>query len=217
MESTLTKVINLLIIEDHPFIRNGVKLMLNSEKKYTFNYTEVITGEQAYDVLKLKKFDVILLDISLADLSGIELFKKLKSLSGFNTPVIFQTMHNDLYTVNEALSLNANGYLLKVEEPHVLMRAIEKVLKGGKFYSKKVANHIHTIKMSKKRTKLNQLSPRENDVLLLSAKGMSCKEIGEILGISFRTVEGHRQRIFQKLEIDSISKLIAYVNGKVVL
>jgi two-component system response regulator NreC len=213
--------INLLMIEDHHLIREGVKLMLNDEEEYTFDFTEVTSGEEALEILKIQNFDVILLDISLKKLNGLEILAILRKNKTFKTPVIFQTMHLDNFTVEESFKLKANGYLLKIEDPHVLMRAIATVLDGGTFYSESIYEFLNKrLKFDKKQSELNELnklSEREEEVLRLSAEGFTCKDIGEKLKISTRTVEGHRHRIFVKLDIDSVAKLIIYAtkNGYV--
>lgn len=209
------QLVNLLMVEDHPLIRQGVKLMLETEDEFEFNFTEVISGEEAIELLKLKKFDIILLDISLPNMTGIDVIRQLNALENFDTPVIFQTMHLDRFIVKEAIDLNARGYVLKIEDPHVLIRAIASVLDGGTFFSDSVSELIkNSLSTNKNENLLNKLSSREEEVLILSARGFSCKEIGAQLKISNRTVEGHRQRIFNKLDIDSVAKLIVYANNK---
>jgi DNA-binding NarL/FixJ family response regulator len=209
------QLVNLLMVEDHPLIRQGVKLMLETEDEFEFNFTEVISGEEAIELLKLKKFDIILLDISLPNMTGIDVIRQLNALENFNTPVIFQTMHLDRFIVKEAIDLNARGYVLKIEDPHVLIRAIATVLDGGTFFSDSVSELIkNSLSTNKNENLLNKLSSREEEVLILSTRGFSCKEIGAHLKISNRTVEGHRQRIFNKLDIDSVAKLIVYANNK---
>lgn len=210
--------INLLMVEDHPLIRQGVKLMLETEEEFEFNFKEVISGEEAIELLKIEKFDIILLDISLPKMSGIDVLRHLKRLKNFSIPIIIQTMHFDRFIVKEVIDLNARGYVLKIEDPHVLMRAIASVLDGGTFFSNSVSELIkNSLSDQKKVNQLNKLSSREEEILILSARGFSCKEIGEQINISNRTVEGHRQRIFNKLDIDSVAKLIIYAtkNGYV--
>ncbi len=207
------QLINLLLVEDHPLIRQGVKLMLETEEEYEFIFTEVISGEEAIQLLKKEKFDIILLDISLPKMTGIDVMRELNTFSDFTTPVIFQTMHLDRFIVKEAIDLNARGYLLKIEDPHILMRAIATILDGGRFFSDSVAELIkNSLITNKNDILLNNLSSREVEVLILSVRGFTCKEIGAKLNISKRTVEGHRQRLFNKLKIDSVAKLIIYAN-----
>ncbi len=207
-------IVNLLMIEDHHLIREGVKLMLDGEEEFSFIYTELSSGEEAIELLKTKSFDVILLDISLKNLNGLEILAILRKDKNFTTPIILQTMHLDHFTVDESFKLKANGYLLKIEDPHVLMRAIATVLDGGTYFSESIYEFLNkTLKFEKKHKELNELnklSEREEEVLKFSALGLSCKEIGEKLYISNRTVEGHRQRIFVKLDIHSVSKLTLY-------
>ena len=211
------QLIKLLMVEDHPLIRQGVRLMLEAEaeEEFEFNFTEVVSGEEAIELLKKEKFDIILMDISLPKMNGIEVLRKLNTNMDFSIPVLFQTMHLDRFTVKEAINLKARGYLLKIEDPHVLMSAIATILGGGTFFSDSVIELMkNTLKTKNNVNHLNKLSSREEEVLILSARGLSCKEIGGLLQISSRTVEGLRQRIFNKLGLDSVAKLIIYTNQK---
>ena len=205
------EVVKLLIADDHKLIRNGVKLMLANQSTYKFIFTEVSSGEDLIDLLKDESFDFIILDISLPNMSGIEVLKYLKT-NQISTPVLVQTMHKEIDIIRQSLEYDANGYILKSSEKDELINAIITIFEGNRYLSQEVSM-IFADEVSKNLSiKANtDLSVRQIEILKSLAKGKTNDELAAIYNLSKRTIEGHRSRILKKLNLKTTSDLVRYV------
>lgn len=201
-------MITLFIIDDHPLVADGVTTMLKSETSI-----KVIgvakTGQEALRFLASNTADVILLDINLPDIDGLELCESIKALK-IDSRILILTSINDFAIISQALSKGANGYLLKDMERKELLEAIDTVL-DGKIYVSHAANEKLLAKYQKNEKNNLQtivLTRREKEILSLLDKGMNGPQIAEHLFISAYTVETHRKNLMQKLNASNTQMLL---------
>ena len=210
----MDKPLKILIADDHKMVRNGVRLMLESQKVFKTIITEASNGFEVLHFLEKEQFDVVLLDISMPEMDGIVTLKKIKSKS-IKVPVIMMTMHNEENVINKAVELGACGYILKNSGIDELVKAIQSVINRERYFSNEVSQIlIKGINKKVKTTKNEVLSDRELEVLVLIVRELTNKEIAEKLNLSYRTVEGHRIHIMEKLNLKSTIGLVKYALKK---
>lgn len=206
--------IRILLTDDHLIIRNGIKLMLNKNLKMKI-IAEASSGEEAIQYLEknASDIDVVLMDIDMSGINGIDttriITKEYKHIK-----VLALTMHIEEKYIIEMLDAGAAGYILKQASIEELNQAIENVAQGKKYYSNEVSTTMinalmHNGKGGEKDV-VSVLSAREKEVLSLIALGGTNKEVGEKLFISARTVESHRRKMMEKLELNNTAELIRY-------
>lgn len=204
-------MIKILIVDDHPIVRDGLKVTLEGVNGFEV-VGAVTSGEEALKILSSKPVDVLLSDVSMPEMNGIQLVKEAKKISK-DLKVLFLSMHENEAYINSAIDSGANGYLLKDSEKVELETAIVEVYKGEKFFGKSVSklltNNQDTSMTSTPLKKDDSLlSQRELEVLHLIAQGLSNKEIAVKLFISNRTVDAHRYNIMQKMNVKNTAELI---------
>jgi DNA-binding NarL/FixJ family response regulator len=209
------KMINVIIVEDNQDLRAAIQVLLNGS--YGFKCLGAFpNAEDAISKTPHLLPDVALVDINLPGKSGIELIALMKPLLPQVQFVIF-TVFEDTDSIFNALKAGATGYLLKSSPPHKILDAITEVHQGGSPMSGSIARKvISTLCPSPKADRVDcpKLSPRENEILSLLAKGLRYKEIGETLHISTETVRTHIRNIYQKLQVDSSIEAINKVYGR---
>ncbi|MBI3828605.1 MAG: response regulator transcription factor [Planctomycetes bacterium] len=204
--------IRLVLVDDHRLVREGLRACLSDHGGIEIA-GEASGGYEALRLLPLLKPDVVLLDINMPDLSGLEVAKQiLKKLPDLK--ILFLTMHENKEYVLGAARSGGRGYVLKDASPRELLYAIEAVHKGGAFLSSQVckdllADYARIPDQASPPPKL-ALTERESGVLALIAEGLSNKEIAQQLKLSVRTVESHRENIMRKLDIRSTAGLTKY-------
>jgi DNA-binding NarL/FixJ family response regulator len=203
--------ISVLIVEDHTMVREGLRTMLKLEPDMEV-VGEAPDGRKAIAAAMELRPDVVLMDIAMPGLNGLEATRQLaKALP--STRIIILTAHCDDSYVKNAVEAGAAGFLLKQDSTHEICRAIREVRQGGVHYSDSVAKRFIRInpqsrdKTGKLRRKTPLLTSREMEVLQLIAEGKANKETAEQLGISIKTVEKHRGHLMQKLDIHDTAGL----------
>lgn len=193
--------INVLIADDHPLIREGLSkiLSLNEDIKII---GEARDGREAVKMTMKTHPDVVLMDINMPHMNGIEAARVIKSELP-QTGIIALTIHDDQEYIDEMIESGVSGFLLKDVEPETLVQSVREVSKGKSLFEedhrgKKTADR----KTYLKRDGLEELTRRELDVLQLIAKGMCNKDIAESLFISEKTVKNHLTNIFRKINVD---------------
>lgn len=207
--------LNILITDDHKLIRKGVKLMLESQNEFEFEITEASTGSEALEIVKNNSFDIILLDLSLPDMKGIDVLKSIKKLRP-STPVLIQSMHIEKNIIKQTLASGASGYLLKNAENDELAHAILDCLNNKIYFSNEVIQVLYSENEDNtSETKLLKLlTNRELEILKFISQGNTTQDIAEKLYLSKRTVETHRDRIAKKLNIKTTVGLFQFANSK---
>lgn len=207
MENTVHK---LLIVDDHQMFIDGIKSILRKQNEFQV-VAEALDGYAAMDILNKQVIDIVISDISMPGMSGIELTKKVKELYP-NIKIIIVSMHNDKSIVSEIIMAEAEGYILKNTGKQELLEALNKVANHGTYFS----NEILTIMMQsvipekKIAEEIRQLSEREIEILKLIAEEYSSEQIAEKLFISKRTVDTHRINILTKTNSKTLVGLIKY-------
>ncbi|AGA68498.1 response regulator containing a CheY-like receiver domain and an HTH DNA-binding domain [Desulfitobacterium dichloroeliminans LMG P-21439] len=206
----MTLQIRLFIVDDHSVLRSGLKMILNSQKDMIV-IGEAESGAVALTKVKTLNPDIILLDISMPDMSGLEALEKIRKTC--SAKVLMLTMHNDEKYLQEALKAGANGYVLKQAADTELLQAIREVAKGEIYLDSTLAqNLVKSMYCPHKETKNSDshLTEREKEVLRYVALGYTNKEIGESLLVSVKTVETHKARIMEKIQCQKRSDLVRY-------
>lgn len=204
------KNVKLLVTDDHAMIRNGVRLMLENQSSYNFQITEACNGEEALSKIKEDNFDVLILDISMRKMGGLEVLKSLK-LSKKNIPIIIQSMHDEAQIIKQTMDLGAKGYILKISDHDELLNAIEHVLDDKSYFSREVNAIMFSTYASKKfQENKDGLTDREVEIIVQIAKGLTNQQIADELFLSKRTVEGHKKRLYKKTNTHSTQTVILY-------
>ena len=205
----------ILIVDDHPLVREGLVSILKSTTEY-----EVVgqagNARTAVRMVKNLKPDLVLLDLGLPDKSGIELSGEIRSLSP-PTRILIVSMHSKVDYIVKAFRAGATGYMTKESATERLLLAIEHVLNGEYFMDSSVSHEVvkKLMQTPQKDMKIRDetyetLTPREQEIMVLLAEGLSTKEIAAKLFISRKTVENHRTNIMNKLGLHSTLELVRY-------
>lgn len=208
------KRISVLLAEDHMVVREGFRKLLNAEPDIEV-VGEVGTGRQAVTMTRKLQPDVVIMDIAMPKLNGLEATRQVRQAVP-DVKVLILSAHSDDAYVERVVALGAVGYLLKQTSAHFLSEAIREVHKGNTFFSPAIAKtlrHHNASSLDRKgrtKRKITALSSRETEVLQLVAEGAANKQIAAELGISIKTVEKHRDNLMQKLDIHETAGLTRY-------
>lgn len=209
--SKVTEKINLLIVDDHQLVIDGLKSMLVGQKKFVIK-NEALNGQQALDIISANPndFNLVITDVTMPLMSGVELCKIIKEQYS-HIKVLILSMHNSVTIVKEALNAEADGYMLKNTGQEEFIKAIDRILGDGTYFSQDILpiilNQFNKEKHEAQRTALTQ---REKEVLELIVQEFTSKEIASKLFISKQTVDTHRINIMQKTGCKSLVGLIKY-------
>ena len=203
------KPVRILVADDHELVRQGIRAIFQSEPQWTV-CGEANNGRQAVTMACELKPDLVVLDVSLPEMNGIEVTRQIRRTSA--VPVLIVTMHDTDQIVQEVMDAGANGLVLKAEAGRTLADAVRAILLRGEFISERVERLTGPGNVDG-RTGLPRphlLTSREREVLQLLAEGQANKEVATARGISTKTAETHRARIMAKLNVHSMSELVRY-------
>lgn len=206
----MAEPIRVLIVDDHAVVREGLRAVLDGHSDFTV-VAEADTGAGALTSIGEHQPDIAVLDVSLPDRSGLDVAQTIRQRFP-GTRVLILSVYDDAEYVRRAVQVGAGGYLLKDSSPQELREAIRAVHRGASVFGAPVAQHLSTAladgqPRSDHAAALDQLTPREREVLRLIATGLTNKEAGARLGISPRTVETHRENVLRKLGVRSVAEL----------
>ena len=214
--------LKILIADDHKLVREGIKITLSQDNSlFEFErMDEASNGEEAVIKAELFDYDLILMDINMPIMDGIEATKKIKSDKTSENKIIALSMHSEEFQIKSMIKSGASGYILKNTESEELNRAIKTILNGNKYYSNEVALKLlgdfkgddinPAISSSKPMVKIAELSNREIQVLRLIANEFTNVEIAKKLKLSRRTIDSHRYNIVNKLNVKNTAGLIKF-------
>jgi two-component system invasion response regulator UvrY len=202
-------MINVVVVDDHAVVREGLKRIISENSGMTVS-GEAADGFEAMQVLKKQPCDVVLLDITMPNKSGLDVLKELHAESP-RLPVLVLSMHpEDQYAVR-VLRAGAAGYVTKESAPAKLVQAIKKVVRGGKYVSPSLAEKlIYDIGNETKKAPHEQLSDREYQVLCMIASGKTVTKIAVELALSVKTISTYRARILEKLQMNNNAEITRY-------
>lgn len=206
--------ITVLLAEDHHLVREGFRSLLEHESDIEV-VGEASTGREAVQLTRKLKPAVVVMDIAMPLLNGLEATRQIRK-DFPTTKVLILSAHSDDAYVEQVATLGAAGFLLKQTSSHILAQAIREVQKGNTFFSPAVAKRVNARKdnhrggASQPKRRTNRLSSREVEVLQLIAEGKPNKQVAAELGVSFKTVDKHRQNLMTKLDIHDVAGLTRY-------
>ncbi len=199
----------ILIADDHPIVLKGLTQLLG-ESGQVRTITQVNSGEEVLSAIKQDRFDVVLLDISMPGMNGIDTLEEIKKLKP-SLPVLILSMYPEKDYALRAMKAGASGYLTKKSAPAELSNALAKIAGGGRYISAALADLMaSTLTGSSDAPRHERLSNREFQVLRMIASGKSLKEIGAEISLSPKTIGTFRMRILQKLNMTSNAELVRY-------
>lgn len=201
-------MITVSIVEDDRRVRESLSVLISGADNLRCISTHA-TGEEALAAVPQKKPDVVLMDINLPGMSGIECVRKLKALLP-KLQILMLTMYEDDEKVFQSLMAGSSGYLVKRTSPAELLKAIEEVHSGASPMSGKIARTVveYFQKLQSAAPQREYLSPREEEILHLLAKGYRYKEIADALSIGYETVRSHLKNIYDKLHVHSRTEAV---------
>lgn len=206
--------IRILIADDHDVVRRGLRSLIESQANWRVT-GEAANGREAVQMAKQLKPDVAVLDITMPELSGLEATRQImKALP--RTEIIILSINESEDVVREVLDAGARGYVLKTDTGRDLVAAVGAVIKHQSFFTNRVADMVLGGYLDSKshpapgEPPRSTLTMREREILQLLAEGLTNKEVGAKLGISFKTAEAHRVNIMNKLNVHSIVELVRF-------
>ncbi len=205
--------IKVLVVDDHSLVRHGLKQIIELESG--INVVGLAgNGKEAILMVQDLKPDIILLDINMPKLNGIQTLRRLKDMDK-NIKVIMLTFHEEREYLFETINLGANGYILKDAESESLIKAIRNVFKGSSYIYPTLATELvsefnHKEESVVKNFREDNLTKREYEILTLIAEGFNNREIGENLFISEKTVKNHVSNIFKKINVNDRTQAAIY-------
>jgi len=207
------KRITVLLADDHTVVREGLRTLLEAEGDIEV-VGEAATGREAVALARKTRPSVVVMDIAMPLLNGLEATRQIRKALP-ETRILILSAHNDDAYVDQVMRLGASGYLIKQTSARVLSQAVREIQKGNTFFSPTIARSAQDYGRSRDHGRLMKkqgarLSSREVEVLQLIAEGKANKQVAAELGISVKTVEKHRQRVMQKLNIHDTAGLTRY-------
>jgi len=201
-------IIRLIIADDHEIFRKGLRIILNELDEVKV-IAEAQNGNEVFEILKHQKADLILMDIRMPVMDGIEATRKMTEKYP-DVKVIALTMFEEISYFNQMIEAGAQGFLLKKTNKDELQRAINLVIEGENYFSEEFISNVNRNQRPASRIAGIELTDREQEVLELICKGMSNAEISKFLGVSARTVDGHRAHLLEKTGAKNSPHLVMF-------
>jgi DNA-binding NarL/FixJ family response regulator len=206
--------LRLLVADDHEIVRRGLRVLLEEQPGWKV-IAEASDGKEAVKSVNELKPDVIVLDIAMPSLNGLEAARQILK-NDAHARILILTMHESDPLIQEVLNAGARGYLLKSDASRDLVTAVEALHRNKTYFSSRVAQmvldgYLDTTSPPKEgRTKAGRLTPRQREIIQLLAEGKSSKEVAVALGLSVKTAETHRANIMRRLNCHSVTELVRY-------
>ena len=204
----MIKRIRILLADDHAVVRQGFRMILGAQSDLEI-VGEAGNGREAVELAATLKPDVVVMDVTMPELNGIEATRRLTAENP-HIRVVALSMHKDSVYVREILRAGARGYLLKDSVADDLVAAVRAVAGGEGYLSPAVSNAVLDDYRKHVTNPIDMLSSREREVLQMLAEGKTNKEIAVVLNLSVYTVDAHRGRIMEKLNVHSINELVRF-------
>ena len=204
----MSKKVTIVLVDDHAVVRAGVRRLLEQEPLFDV-IGEAESGEKAYHMFGELKPDVMVMDLSMPGMGGLEAIRRIL-MRHERARILVLTMHEDLSFANQALKLGAKGYLIKNTLGDDLVKSIQTVSRGEVFLSDEIAKKMAMQSISGDQDPIHELSAREFEIFRLLAEGLEIDAIATTLNISSKTVSNYQTMIKQKLNINTPVELIRY-------
>lgn len=214
--------IKVILADDHIIVRNGIKILLESEGEVEV-IAEASNGQEAIEMVKRLKPDILISDIRMPVMNGLEATAELKKISP-DTKTLILSMHDDEEYIIKSVESGASGYLLKDTTKEEFVKALKSILEGHKYFSGDISDVLVKGYLNKKSSTIDlrdgqkktdyHITKREKQILQLVYEGRSNKEIADALNKSIRTIETHRFNIMKKLAVGNITELLRKIDGE---
>jgi DNA-binding NarL/FixJ family response regulator len=203
-------MIRILLVDDHTLVRAGIRALIEDIEGAQI-VAEAHNGREAIAAAREHRPDVVIMDISMKELNGIDATAQLTAELP-DVRVLMLSMHTSEEFVRRAVKAGASGYVVKESVPMELRLALEALMRGEAYFSPRVSRHVLSIlaEPGERASSLDALTPRQREILQLIAEGKTTKEIAAILDVSVKTVETHRSAIMARLDIRDIPGLVMY-------
>jgi DNA-binding NarL/FixJ family response regulator len=210
--------LRILIVDDHAVVRRGVRSLLESQPGWEIA-AEATTGREAIDLARQLQPDIVVMDLSLPELNGLDATRQILKESP-RSEVLVLTMHHSEELARNVLQAGARGYVLKSDADQNLIAAVESLRRHEPFLTSRVTEFVlgdYIRRVDDEGGSHAVVTPREREIIQLLAEGRSNKETASQLGVSVKTVEAHRANIMRKLRLNSVSDLVRYaIRNKIV-
>ena len=203
----MKQTITILVVDDHPIVRAGCRQLI--QQISSSKVVEAETGEEGYRLFQEIYPDMVLLDITLPGLGGLEILRKMRA-NRENAKILMFSMHEDPVFASRAIQAGAKGYITKNNAADHLVEAIETVLAGKTYLSPDTAQQLAMLNVGAGSSAVSDLSRRELEILRLLGEGKSMTEIAGVLGISYKTVANNLTQIKSKLDINKTAELMRF-------
>ena len=200
--------LRILVADDHAVVRRGVRALLEGQMDWQV-CGEASTGPEAVEQTRLLDPDIVVLDLSMPELNGLDATRRILRESP-RTQVLVLTMHHSEELAHQVLQAGARGYVLKSDADRELVAAVDSLQQRRTFLTPNLAASGAGTDGTQADGGRGELTPREREIVQLVAEGRSSKEVAAMLGISVKTVESHRTNVMRKLRIRSVSQLVRY-------
>ena len=215
------KAMQILIADDHELVRKGLRAVLENQPGWKV-CGEAVNGRQAVELAKKLQPDVIVMDVTMPELNGLEATRQIRKALP-KAEVLILTIHDSDQLASEALAAGARGYILKDDSPRLLVSAIESLAQHKPFFTGKVSEvvlrgYLNPGKVARGATgPVQHLTAREREIVQLLTEGKTNKEAAVALGVSVKTVDAHRANLMHKLNLHSVTDLVRYaVRNKII-
>lgn len=202
------KPVRVLLADDHPIILQGLRRLLEADSRYQI-IAECENGQKLVDTAKQREADLIICDLSMPKLNGLEAIREIRKIRP-DTKILILSMHKDPQIFEKAMALGVDGFVLKEDIYDQLMFAIQTVIAGGKSYSPRLTEALAAGKADRGDLAAEILTRREREVLRHAALGKTNRDIADELDISIRTVESHRANVMHKLDLQNVQEMVAF-------
>lgn len=205
--------ITVLIADDHKLIRETWSYILNNDSRFTV-IAECGDSEQAVEMSRIKRPNIILMDINMLPISGFEASERIRKISPMSK-IIGVSMHSQPAYAKKMLQIGARGYVTKNSSKEEMIKAILEVQEGNRYVCEEIKNNISELVLDENKDipNVNALTEREIQIINLIKEGMSSKEIAGNLNISLKTVEVHRHNVLKKLKLKNSASLVNFINN----
>src|SRR5580692_3614969 len=207
------KNLRILIADDHDIVRRGIKSLIESRPEWKV-CDEAHSGREAVAKAEERKPDIVILDVSMPELNGLEAARRIRKVSP-NSEILILSMHYSDQLIKEILDAGVRGFVVKSDSDRDLVVAVESLANHKPFFTS-MATEVMLMNFQRPSSapasggRVSRLTPREREIVQLLSEGKSSKEVASSLGISVKTAETHRANIMRKLEIHSVSELVRY-------
>jgi two-component system, NarL family, invasion response regulator UvrY len=201
-------MIRILVVDDHSIVREGAKRIISATNDLEVA-DECADGREALQMILEKDYDLILLDIALPNMNGLDVLRKVRAKKP-NLPILILSMYPEKQYAFRVLKEGASGYIAKESLPSELVIAVRKVARGKKYISESLAENVACNMSEDSRRPHERLSNKEHQVFRMIAKGRSTKEIAIELSLAYSTISTYRSRIFEKMKMKTTGELIRY-------